>query len=100
HHGHLHNDCGRHFRPRNRNNCSLKLERLMAQPVELASRGAQPQVRDERDAGAPRKAINSYSARRVAITFGVALLFALGVLAALNYVVNSAAYQSTDDAFI
>lgn len=72
----------------------------MAQPVELASRGAQPQVRDERDAGAPRKAISSYSARRVAITFGVALLFVLGVLAALNYVVNSAAYQSTDDAFI
>ena len=72
----------------------------MAQPVELASRGAQSQVRDERDAGAPRKAASSYSARRVAMTFGVALLFALGVLAALNYVVNSAAYQSTDDAFI
>ena len=34
------------------------------------------------------------------MTFGVALLFAFGVLAALNYLVNSAAYQSTDDAFI
>jgi membrane fusion protein, multidrug efflux system len=72
----------------------------MTQQVELASRGARPQVRDERDTGVPRKATRSYSARRVATTFGVALLFAFGVLAALNYLVNSAAYQSTDDAFI
>src|SRR6202051_4362185 len=76
------------------------LERVMAQQVELAPIGARPQVREDRKARAPQRATNSYSARRVAMTLGVALLFALGVIAVLNYLVNSAAYQSTDDAFI
>ena len=72
----------------------------MAQQVELAPTGARPQVRDERNGRAPQRTTSSYSARRVATTLGVALLFALGVIAVLNYLVNSAAYQSTDDAFI
>ena len=72
----------------------------MAQQVELTPTETRPQVRDERNARTPQRATSSYSARRVAMTLGVALLFALGVIAVLNYLVNSAAYQSTDDAFI
>jgi membrane fusion protein (multidrug efflux system) len=72
----------------------------MAQQVELAPTGARPQVRDERNARAPQRTTSSYSARRVVMTLGVALLFVLGVIAVLDYLVNSAAYQSTDDAFI
>jgi membrane fusion protein (multidrug efflux system) len=72
----------------------------MAQQVELAPSGVRPQARDDRSAGAPSKVIRSYSARRVITTLAVALLFAAGVVLGLNYIVNSAAYQSTDDAFI
>jgi membrane fusion protein (multidrug efflux system) len=72
----------------------------MAQQVELAPSGVRSQTRDDRSVVAPGKAIRSYSARRVITTLAVALLFAAGVVAGLNYIVNSAAYQSTDDAFI
>jgi membrane fusion protein, multidrug efflux system len=72
----------------------------MAQQVELAPSGVRTQARDDRSAGVPSKAIRTYSARRVFTTLAVALLFAAGVVLGLNYIVNSAAYQSTDDAFI
>jgi membrane fusion protein, multidrug efflux system len=72
----------------------------MAQQVELAPAAARSQSRDGRGAAAPRKARSSYSLRRVVATFAVALLFGLGVIVGFIYIVNSAAYQSTDDAFI
>src|ERR1700677_3491844 len=72
----------------------------MAQQVELAPSGVRSPARDDRSAGKPSKATRSYSARRVITTLVVGLLFAGGVVAGLNYIVNSAAYQSTDDAFI
>jgi membrane fusion protein (multidrug efflux system) len=72
----------------------------MAQQVELAPSGVRSPARDDRSAGTPSKATRSYSARRVITTLAVALLFAAGVVVGLNYIVNSAAYQSTDDAFV
>jgi membrane fusion protein (multidrug efflux system) len=76
------------------------LEVAMPQQIELAPAGAHAPVRDSRVAGTPSKAKRTYSIKRTTTTLVVALLFALGVLAALNYLVNAAAYQSTDDAFI
>jgi membrane fusion protein, multidrug efflux system len=72
----------------------------MAQQVELAPPGARSELRDGRGARLPDKARGSYSVRRVVATLGVALLFAAGVIVGFLYLVNSAAYQSTDDAFI
>ena len=72
----------------------------MAQQVELAPAAARPQMRDGRGAEAPRKASRTYSVKRVVTTLAVALLFACGVIVGLVFFVNSAAYQSTDDAFI
>ena len=72
----------------------------MAQQVELAPAEARSQARDVRGTGAPGKAKSTYSAKRVFLTLAVALLYAVGVIVGLRYLVNSAAYQSTDDAFI
>jgi len=72
----------------------------MAQQVELAPSRVRPQARDDRGVGAPREATKTYSAKRVITTLAVALLFASGVIFGLQYIVNSGAYQSTDDAFI
>jgi membrane fusion protein (multidrug efflux system) len=72
----------------------------MAQQIELAPAAARPQMRDDRGAEKPRKAITIYSTKRVVTTLLVALLFAFGVIVGFLYIVNSAAYQSTDDAFI
>ena len=72
----------------------------MGQQVELAPPGAHSQLHDGRGANAPAKAKSSYSVKRVVVTFAVALLFALGVIVGFVYIVNSAAYQSTDDAFV
>jgi membrane fusion protein (multidrug efflux system) len=44
--------------------------------------------------------IGGRSAKRVLMTLVVALLFSAAVIATLVYIVNSEAYQSTDDAFI
>ena len=41
-----------------------------------------------------------YSGKRILTTFVIALVFTFAVIAGLVYMVNSAAYQSTDDAFI
>jgi membrane fusion protein (multidrug efflux system) len=72
----------------------------MVQQTELAPPGSRSQIRDDRDAGTRNRVRNTYSVKRVVMTLGVALLFALGVICGLNYIVHSAAYQSTDDAFI
>src|ERR1700720_79206 len=72
----------------------------MAQQVELAPAEARSQARDVRGTGAPGKAKSTYSAKRVFLNLAVALLYAVGVIVGLRYLVNSAAYQSTDDAFI
>ncbi len=72
----------------------------MAQQIELAPSGARSQLRDGREAKAPRKSTSAYSVRRIATTLVLALLFALGVIVGFIYIVNSAAYESTDDAFI
>ncbi len=72
----------------------------MAQQVELAPPRVRPELRDGRGVRSPDSARSSYSAGRVVATLGVALLFAAGVIVGFLYLVNSAAYQSTDDAFI
>jgi membrane fusion protein, multidrug efflux system len=76
------------------------LEVAMPQQIELAPAEVHAPMRDSRVAGTPSKARRTYSIKRLATTLVVTLLFVLGVLAALNYLVNAAAYQSTDDAFI
>ncbi|MBV9130935.1 MAG: HlyD family secretion protein [Verrucomicrobia bacterium] len=72
----------------------------MAQQVELATAEARSPMRDARGTGAPVRAKSTRSAKRQVFTVVVALLYALGVIVGLLYLVNSAAYQSTDDAFI
>ena len=57
-------------------------------------------VRDPRRAELSKSEKAPHSAKRVVMTFTVTLVFVCGVIAGLIYLVNSAAYQSTDDAFI
>jgi membrane fusion protein, multidrug efflux system len=76
------------------------MDRGMAQQIELAPAGPHSRTRDGRGAGSTGNATRSYSAKRVLTTLVVALLFAAGVIVGLIFLVNSAAYQSTDDAFI
>jgi len=47
-----------------------------------------------------RKTTAPYSGKRILATFAVALVFTFAVIVSLVYMVNSSAYQSTDDAFI
>src|ERR1700722_686782 len=61
------------------------LERVMAHQVELAPAGVASRLRDGKEGGAAVKAKSRYSAKRLVTTFGVALLFTLAVLFALNY---------------
>jgi membrane fusion protein (multidrug efflux system) len=72
----------------------------MAQQIEIAPAGVGSHLHDGRGAGSPRKAVRGYSLKRVVGSLLMALLFAFGVIFALRYIVNSAAYESTDDAFI
>jgi membrane fusion protein (multidrug efflux system) len=72
----------------------------MAQQVELAPAGVGSGLREGKVVGTAGKPTRSYSAKRVVTTVVVALLFTLGVIVGRNYLVNSVAYQSTDDAFI
>jgi membrane fusion protein (multidrug efflux system) len=54
-------------------------------------------------AGRAARSIPEYRtipAKRVIITFAIAGLYALAVIGSLIYLANSAAYQSTDDAFV
>jgi membrane fusion protein (multidrug efflux system) len=60
----------------------------------------QTPVRDARRGGRSKSGHPTHSAKRLVTTFILALAFAFAVIVGLVYLVNSAAYQSTDDAFI
>jgi hypothetical protein len=72
----------------------------MTQQIEVEPTKIRARVRDARRAGASEREHNPHSAKRVITTFIVALAFAFAVIVGLVYMINSAAYQSTDDAFI
>ena len=72
----------------------------MTQQIEVERTKIRTPVRDARRAGASEREHTSHSAKRVITTFIVALAFAFAVIVGLVYMINSAAYQSTDDAFI
>jgi membrane fusion protein, multidrug efflux system len=72
----------------------------MPSPIELGPAGTRAPVRDAGLAGPFRKATLPHSGKRIIVTFVIALVFAFAVIVGLVYMVNSAAYQSTDDAFI
>ena len=72
----------------------------MTQQIEVEPTEIRAPVRNPRRAD-PSKSENApHSAKRVITTFIVVLVFACAVIVGLIYMVNSAAYQSTDDAFI
>lgn len=72
----------------------------MTQQIEVEPTEIRAAVRDPRRAD-PSKSENApLSSKRVITTFIAVLVFACAVIVGLIYMVNSAAYQSTDDAFI
>ena len=73
-------------------------QQVEVEPTEI--REIRPPVRDPRRPEPSKSQNVPHSAKRVFTTFIVALLFAFAVIVGLVYMVNSAAYQSTDDAFI
>jgi membrane fusion protein, multidrug efflux system len=73
-------------------------QQIEVEPTEV--REIRASVRDPRRAGASKSENAPHSAKRVFTTLIVALVFAFAVIAGLVYLVDSAAYQSTDDAFI
>src|ERR1700720_279718 len=72
----------------------------MTQQIEVEPTEIRAPVRDPRRADSPKGKNAPHSAKRVITTFIVVLVFACAVIVGLIYMVNSAAYQSTDDAFI
>src|SRR5271166_53706 len=72
----------------------------MTQQIEVEPTEIRASVRDPRRAGSSKRENAPHSAKRIFITFITALVFAFAVILGLVYLVNSAAYQSTDDAFI
>jgi membrane fusion protein (multidrug efflux system) len=75
----------------------------MTQQIEVEpkeTREIRAPVREPKREGPAKSENTRHSARRVFTTFLIALAFACAVLVGLVYIVNSAAYQSTDDAFI
>ena len=74
----------------------------MTQQIEVEPAGNPGAGSRSAEEPAPSQSKNApHSAKRVFVTtFVVALLFAFAVIVGLVYFVNSAAYQSTDDAFI
>ena len=72
----------------------------MPQQIELEQAEVRVPVRDGSRVGPSKRENAPHSAKHIFITFIVALVFALAVIVGLVYMVNSAAYQSTDDAFI
>src|SRR5208282_168582 len=72
----------------------------MTQQIEAEPTEIRTPVRDARRAGRSKSGHTPHSAKRIFTTFIIALVFAFAVIAGLVYMVNSAAYQSTDDAFI
>jgi membrane fusion protein (multidrug efflux system) len=72
----------------------------MAQRVEVAPAKTRPSTGGIDRSGQAGKPTKGHSGKRVLLTLLVVVLFSAGVIGALIYVVNSAASQSTDDAFI
>jgi membrane fusion protein (multidrug efflux system) len=72
----------------------------MAQQIEAEPTEIRAPVHDPGRAGRPQGKKAPRSAKRVFTSFIIALGFAFAVIGALVYLVNSAAYESTDDAFI
>jgi len=72
----------------------------MARQVEVAREETRHSTGAAGRSGRVAKSAGGNSARRVFVTLLVALLFSAGVIYGLVYLVNSAASQSTDDAFI
>ena len=75
-------------------------DRDMAQQTEVEPTEVRAPVRDLRRADRTRRENAPHSAKRVFTSFIIALAFAFLVIVGLVYLVNSAAYESTDDAFI
>ena len=72
----------------------------MTQQIEVEPTEVRAPVRSPRRADPPKGVNAPHSAKRVITTCIVVLVFACAVIVGLIYMVNSAAYQSTDDAFI
>ena len=72
----------------------------MTQQIEVERTKIRTPVRDARKTVTTEREHTPHSAKRVITTFIVALAFAFAVIVGLVYMINSAAYQSTDDAFI
>jgi membrane fusion protein (multidrug efflux system) len=72
----------------------------MAQQVEAAPAKTRPSTGGTGRSLQNDNPTGGYSGKRVLLTVLVAVLFSAGVIGALVYMVNSAASQSTDDAFI
>jgi membrane fusion protein, multidrug efflux system len=72
----------------------------MTQQIEVEPTKIRTPVRDARRGGRSKSGHPPHSAKRVITTFILTLAFAFAVIVGLVYMVNSAAYQSTDDAFI
>ena len=72
----------------------------MPSQIEVEPTEVHGRVRDPGRARRSKREHAPHSAKRVFTTFIIALVFAFAVIVGLVYLVNSAAYQSTDDAFI
>jgi membrane fusion protein (multidrug efflux system) len=72
----------------------------MREQIEEERTKIRTPVPDARRAGRSEREHTPHSAKRVITTVIVALAFAFAVIVGLVYMINSAAYQSTDDAFI
>ena len=72
----------------------------MAQQIEIEPTEVPARVRDPGRARQSKGKIAPHSAKRILTTLMIALVFAFAVIVGLVYIVNSEAYQSTDDAFI
>jgi membrane fusion protein (multidrug efflux system) len=75
-------------------------DRDMTQQIEVEPTEIRAPVRDPRRVGSSKRENAPHSAKRIFTTFITALVFVFVVILGLVYLVNSAAYQSTDDAFI
>src|ERR1700719_5148548 len=72
----------------------------MTQQIEVEPTEIRAPVRDPRRPDPSKGEHAPHSAKRVITTFIIVLVFACAGIVGLIYIVNSAAYQSTDDAFI
>jgi hypothetical protein len=72
----------------------------MTQQIAVEPPEIRAPVRESRRPGPSKSKSAPHSAKRVFVTLIVALLFAFAVIVGLVYLVNSAAYQSTDDALL